>query len=124
MTIYLAGKITGNPDYETDFEAAERALTKAGESVMNPAILPFGWGWDSYMEITLTMMRECDVICMLPNWMSSRGARRELMSALAMGKRVMKYSDFIADGKVRFLRIEEAAAMLAVAYMRAEEERK
>lgn len=44
MTIYLAGKITGNPNYKEDFEAAERALTEAGESVMNPAILPFGWG--------------------------------------------------------------------------------
>ena len=115
MTIYLAGKITGNPNYKEDFEAAERALTEAGESVMNPAILPFGWGYDSYIEITLAMLGECDVI-----WTDSPGARRELMNALVRGKRAMKYSDFTQHG-MRLLPKEDALSLLVMAYARAEE---
>ena len=119
MTIYLAGKITGNPNYKEDFEAAERALTEAGERVMNPAILPFGWGYDSYIEITLAMLGECDVICLLPNWTDSPGARRELMNALVRGKRAMKYSDFTQHG-MRLLPKEDALSLLVMAYARAE----
>lgn len=119
MTIYLAGKITGNPNYKEDFEAAERALTEAGETVMNPAILPLGWGYDSYMRMTHAMLVECDAICLLPNWMDSRGARVELMNACMYGKRIIRYSDIKEHG-LKILTKGEALALLAMACLRAE----
>ena len=37
MKIYIAGKITGDPNYREKFEKAEKFLAGQGHSVMNPA---------------------------------------------------------------------------------------
>jgi hypothetical protein len=40
MTIYISGKITGNPNYEKDFEEADRKLRLAGYvDIINPVVL-------------------------------------------------------------------------------------
>ena len=39
-TVYIAGKITGDPDYRAKFEHAAEVLTSVGYTVLSPAILP------------------------------------------------------------------------------------
>ena len=36
MKVYIAGKITGNPDYYEQFAEAEKLLTEQGHAVINP----------------------------------------------------------------------------------------
>ena len=41
-TVYLAGKITGDPFYRSKFYEAQKKLEKGGFIVVNPALLPSG----------------------------------------------------------------------------------
>ena len=47
IKIYISGAVTGTEDYMERFEAAEKKLTEAGYSVINPAkinsFLPVDW---------------------------------------------------------------------------------
>lgn len=52
-TLYLAGKITGDPYYFTKFYNAQKKLEEGGFIVVNPALLPaegykaaLCYGWD------------------------------------------------------------------------------
>lgn len=47
MIIYLAGKITGNPEYRKQFAAAKAELEADGHIVLNPAELPEGMSPDA-----------------------------------------------------------------------------
>ena len=40
--IYIAGKITGDPDYKAKFNAAAEAYKKKGYTVLNPSWMPQG----------------------------------------------------------------------------------
>ena len=40
MKVYIAGKITGNPNYREEFAAAERKVRALGDIPLNPAVLP------------------------------------------------------------------------------------
>lgn len=42
MKIYIAGKITGDPDYRAKFADAQRQIEAQGHIVLNPATLPEG----------------------------------------------------------------------------------
>ena len=77
MKIYIAGKITNNPNYKEQFDALEKELKAAGHLVMNPAILPEGFPWESYMPICYKMIDACECVCMLSNWKDSKGAMLE-----------------------------------------------
>jgi len=87
--IYIAGKITGLPNYKEKFAKVEKALIKKGHLVMNPSILPEGFPWEIYMPICYAMIDACDTVCMLDNWMDSKGARQEYIYAKCNGKTVM-----------------------------------
>lgn len=75
--VYIAGKITGDPNYRDKFARAEAELKRQGHLVMNPAILPEGFEWETYMHITVTMLNACDTIYLLEDWQDSRGAQIE-----------------------------------------------
>lgn len=83
--VYIAGKITGDPNYKDKFAKAEAALKKNGFIVMNPAILPEGFEWEEYMCVTLAMLRVCNYICPLDDWAQSKGASIEMNTANARG---------------------------------------
>ena len=51
MIIYLAGKITGNPEYRKQFASAKAELEADGHIVLNPAELPEGMSPDAHMRI-------------------------------------------------------------------------
>lgn len=98
MKIYLAGPITGNPNYKDAFCDAEQHLTKLGHVVLNPAHLPEGLGdCDAYMRICLPMIDAADVVMLLDGWEDSRGACREWGYAMALDKIVIDYATFRKD---------------------------
>lgn len=81
-TIYIAGKITGDPNYREKFNAVQRKLEAEGYIVLNPAVLPSeGFTHEAYLRMSEAMLIECDEACFLPDWQYSRGARREFVIA-------------------------------------------
>lgn len=77
--VYIAGPITGIPDYKEKFARAEKALTEAGYIVINPAYLPNDLGdTDLYMTICYPMIDAADVVFFLEGWEKSAGANREM----------------------------------------------
>lgn len=78
MKIYIAGKITDNPNYKEQFEAVQKALEQEGHAVMNPAILPPGFEHHEYMKICYAMIDACDAVYFLDTWEDSKGAKMEM----------------------------------------------
>lgn len=72
--VYIAGKITGLPNYRQVFKDAEAKLNTQGYICMNPAELPEGFPYDIYLPICYKMIDACDVIYMLSNYIDSNGA--------------------------------------------------
>ena len=93
MIVYIAGKITNEPDYKNIFAAAEAELTAAGYIVLNPAKLPEGMPYESYMPICFGMIDAADVVYMLPNYSHSLGAKREIQYAGAKDKAVLYWGE-------------------------------
>lgn len=97
-TVYLAGKITGDPYYRTKFFAAADKLKEAGFIVLNPALLPSeGFEYEAYIRMSTAMLDECAAACFLPDWKESRGATYEYGRAVAKGKRVFMFAEWEAE---------------------------
>ena len=80
MKIYIAGPMTGLPDYNYPaFNAAAVELRAAGLEVCNPAENPEPEckSWAGYMRMALAQLVTCDSIYLLKGWESSKGARIE-----------------------------------------------
>jgi hypothetical protein len=91
MKIYIAGPMTGLPDYNRPaFNAAARILSQNGEIALNPAILPEGMKHEEYMTICLAMVEVCDMVALLPGWEVSVGAQMEHKRARELGKEVIE----------------------------------
>lgn len=117
MTIYLAGRITGDENYKARFAAAKRMLLREGEdrpismecyygtpradNVLNPAELPEGWPGKVYMDVCLAMIREADLVMFLPGWEQSRGASLEMQYCRYQGKPVYKIEQEELEGWMR-----------------------
>lgn len=97
-TVYLAGKITGDPLYRSKFYDAARELEAAGFIVVNPATLPAdGFTWEAYIRMSAAMLDECAAVCFLPDWVDSRGAMFEFGRAAAQGKHVFMFAAWKAE---------------------------
>lgn len=55
MKIYIAGSITGNRHYKSQFRATEEMLQRERYAVLNPAELPAGMKPADYMRICIAM---------------------------------------------------------------------
>lgn len=86
MIIYIAGPMTGIPDFNRPafFHAAE-GIAASGHQVLNPATLPDGLTQHQYMDICQAMVRSADAIFLLNGWQASRGALAELHQARKLG---------------------------------------
>jgi hypothetical protein len=87
MKLYIAGPMTGLPDFNHPaFHAAAAKLRSLGYEVANPAeicpdtSMPYG----ECMRLDIREMTHCDGLAMLPDWHLSRGAMLEVETAKAM----------------------------------------
>ena len=87
--IYIAGPVTGDPEYIEKFNKAEEKLKGEGWTVINPvkvnANLPDDTTWDQYLHMGYAMLDMCDSIFMLPGFKNSKGAIKELEYAQEQG---------------------------------------
>ncbi|ULQ46976.1 DUF4406 domain-containing protein [Flagellatimonas centrodinii] len=83
---YLAGPMTGLPDYNYPaFNAEAARLRSLGMHIENPAENPEKASWEAYLRQALTQMLTCDCIHFLPGWTKSRGATLEFIVAYRLG---------------------------------------
>ena len=87
--VYVAGKITGDPDYKEKFEYAEKVLREQGYTVINPASLPGGMRPGDYMRICIAMIESADIVAFLPDWIDSKGAGLEKAFSDYIGRPTM-----------------------------------
>lgn len=88
MKIYIAGPMTGLPDFNYPaFNTAAAALRDAGHQVENPAENPDPAckSWAGYMRMALAQLVTCEAIFLLKGWENSKGARIEHDIARELG---------------------------------------
>jgi nucleoside 2-deoxyribosyltransferase len=99
--IYLAGPMTGLPDFNYPAFNAEAARLRAlGYHVENPSENPDQPSWAHYMRQALAQLVTCDTIAVLPGWRDSRGARLEVTVANALGMPVVIAAEITAPAEV------------------------
>ena len=94
-TVYLAGKISGDPRYREKFKAARNDLEHAGYAVLDTTVLPFpGLSYGAYMRIGEAMINESDAVCFLGDWVESNGAKIEHTFSKARKKVIFYFEDW------------------------------
>lgn len=90
MKVYLAGKITRDPNYREKFAAAAKKLEeRAGVTVISPAVTPEGLKKADYMRICFAMLESADTAAFLPDWEDSPGAQLEKHWCEYVGKKMV-----------------------------------
>ncbi len=92
--IYIAGKITGDPDYRRKFRKAVKLVTTLLEWDADDVVNPVercrqDWPWWRCMALCLKLVAGCGWVAMLPDWKQSRGARIEHLWAKILGKKII-----------------------------------
>ena len=81
LKVYIAGKITGDPEYKRKFLSAHMEQKNEGHIVLNPAHLPEGMKSADYMRICLAMIDSADLVAFLPGWEDSPGRGSSMNTA-------------------------------------------
>jgi hypothetical protein len=80
MRLYIAGKVTGDPDYKAKFDRADMWLKVAGYDVENPTEHGLeNATWVGAMRWLIPRLLSCHGVALLPDWRKSRGARLEVV---------------------------------------------
>lgn len=87
--IYIAGAITGVPNYKERFEQAEQFVSALGNIPLSPAHLPQGMGNEQYMRICFAMIDSADAVLFLGGWGESAGATLEHAYCEYTGKTIV-----------------------------------
>ena len=89
MIYYIAGPMTGMPDYNRPaFHRAAAGLRAKGHTVLDPALLPMDLDDKAYLPICTAMIDAADAIYMLDGYKDSPGARAEKCYAVRQGKKL------------------------------------
>ena len=86
--IYLAGPMTGLPEFNYPAFNAEAARLRAlGYAVENPAEneAPADKTWSGYLRLAIAQLVTCDTVALLPGWEKSEGAKLEHHIACHLG---------------------------------------
>lgn len=98
-TIYIAGKVTGEPRdiCVQKFNAAEELLRSKGfTEIGNPVtMVPEHYGWKEAMQICIIAVMASDCIFLLDDWQESKGARLEKTIAEHFGLEIIEQKNFI-----------------------------
>lgn len=93
MKTYISGQITGLQYDKVDekYRNAENELRKLGHEPVSPLNngLPADASWSEHMIADINLLKDCDAIYMLPDWINSYGARIEKLFAEANNIKVM-----------------------------------
>lgn len=92
MIVYIAGPITGDPDYKSKFDAMEKEIRDVGDIPLNPTWQPLGLEYKQYIDNALCMLRQADAAVFLPGWEESPGACLEHLYCETVGIRIL-YDD-------------------------------
>lgn len=112
MKIYVAGPMSGIPDYNfSAFHAAADRLSAAGYGVVNPAAHPLPCGcngadlcgsehtWAEYLRKSLILMLcHADGVALLPGWEESHGATVEVDLAETLGVPIRMVDHWLTEG--------------------------
>ncbi len=95
MKIYIAGKISGDPEYRKKFAAVAEKIRKDWESaiILNPAELPEGLQPKDYMRMCFAMIDAADILYALPDAKDSAGAKLEIAYCEYTGKGTVWWKD-------------------------------
>ena len=95
MKIYMAGKITGDPNYKMKFRMAAKHIQELYPLavILNPAELPEGMTPADYMRICFAMIDVADAVVFLPDAAESAGARLEMAYCEYIEKEYETWSD-------------------------------
>jgi hypothetical protein len=89
MIVYIAGPMTGLPDFNIPaFNRMAERLCAHGFVVYNPGEINGdcpGQAWEWYMKRALGMMVKADIIMRLEGWENSHGAKLESELATQLG---------------------------------------
>lgn len=89
MKAYIAGKISGDKNYNWKFTRAEDFLSARGYVVISPDILPDGMNPEDYMRMCIHMIESADVIFFLSDWEESEKAKMEWRFCKYIGKKII-----------------------------------
>lgn len=90
-TIYLAGKITGDPDFIKKFNEAAAKLEKPQRKIINPVNQLPAFGitiWLCYMIPAIRNVWKSNKVYFLPDWTNSKGATIEHFCAWIFRKEI------------------------------------
>lgn len=94
MRVYVAGPMTGIPDFNFPaFHAATLFLRSKGFEVINPAEVnpDTTMSWADCMRRDIPELLTCDALCALEGWSNSKGARLEMEIASKLEMKISFY---------------------------------
>ena len=95
MKIYIAGKITGDPNYKMKFRMTAKHIQELYPLavILNPAELPEGLTPKDYMRLCFGMIDAADILFALPDAEESKGAKLEIAYCRYVGKGVLEWNE-------------------------------
>ena len=95
LKVYIAGPITGVPDYKDNFRRAAELLELKYFEPVDPTEEGEveGYAYRDYIDRGLRKLLRSDAIALLPGWQTSKGAVLEQYYASICGLRIFYISD-------------------------------
>ena len=104
LKVYISGPVTGAPDHEKRFAAAEELICRISNDAhicvmpVNPVKLlkdmAVKCSYGELMVLCFALLKECDAIMMLKGWSDSAGATLERRYAEVMGLHLLFEEDY------------------------------